>query len=188
MTEAVPYKIIALFGKSGSGKDTIRNWMVSLPNTNKIINTTTRPKRDYEKDDKDYHFISHLDFLKKVEEEEFIEYKIFNKWFYGTQISSLKKDKINIGAFNIGAITLMLKNPKLEILPIQICSSDKVRLQRNLKREQNPDCREICRRFLRDEEDFKKIKFDYEIFLNNSDNRDFFNIQNLPKIKNFLNK
>ena len=37
--------VVALFGQSAAGKDTIQNWIVSnIPNTNKIISCTTRPK------------------------------------------------------------------------------------------------------------------------------------------------
>jgi guanylate kinase len=45
-------KVIALFGKSASGKDSIQKWIIkSFPSaTHSIISCTTRPKRDYEED------------------------------------------------------------------------------------------------------------------------------------------
>lgn len=188
MKEAIKdkYKIIALFGKSGSGKDTIKNWLVSLPNTNKIINTTTRPKRDYEVDKKDYYFISPLVFIKDVAQKEFIEYAVFKGWYYGTQKIALKKENINIGVFNISAINQMLKREELEVLPILIDASDEIRFKRIVEREKNPDYPEIWRRFLTDNEDFQNINFSYETFINNSNNKDFLNIKNIPTIKNFL--
>lgn len=190
MKEAIKdkYKIIALFGKSGSGKDTIKNWLVSLPNTNKIINTTTRPKRDYEIDKKDYYFISPLAFIKNVAQKEFIEYEVFNGWYYGTQKIALKKENINIGVFNISSIHQMLKREELEVLPVLIDTPDEIRFKRIIEREKNPNYSEIWRRFLTDKEDFQNLDFSYETFINNSDNKDFSNIQNIPTIKKFFGK
>lgn len=52
------FKIIALFGESSSGKDSIQNWIVNnMENFYKIISITTRPPRDYERDAKDYFFV-----------------------------------------------------------------------------------------------------------------------------------
>ena len=46
-------KLLALFGESSAGKDSIQHWLTStLKNTHKIISYTTRPKRDYEKNGK----------------------------------------------------------------------------------------------------------------------------------------
>ena len=54
---AQKYKIIALFGKSSAGKDTIQKWLVQhMDNAHEIISCTTRPPRDYENDGIDYHF------------------------------------------------------------------------------------------------------------------------------------
>ena len=45
-------KVVALFGKSGAGKDTIQRYLIdTYPNdTKSIVSCTTRPKRDYEQD------------------------------------------------------------------------------------------------------------------------------------------
>ena len=59
-------KIIALFGKSASGKDTIQNYMCkNYKNTHKIISCTTRPPRVNEVNGKDYFFISQDDFYNR---------------------------------------------------------------------------------------------------------------------------
>ena len=96
------YKLIALFGESGAGKDTIQKWMVSkLEGTKGIVSYTTRPKRDYEVEGKDYHFLTNEEFAIKVLDGTMLEATSFNDWFYGTSIDELDKDKINIGVFNI---------------------------------------------------------------------------------------
>ena len=59
-------KILALFGKSASGKDSIQKWIVSnYPQlTNKIVSCTTRPPRSGEQDGVDYFFLSNEEFAK----------------------------------------------------------------------------------------------------------------------------
>ncbi len=181
------YKILALFGKSGAGKDTIQKWLATNYNMNRIISCTTRPPRDYEKDGIDYHFLSTDIFTQKVLDLSMLEVTCFNNWFYGTPIESLKKDKINVGVFNIQGIQCLLQDNRLNIVPVYIHSHDKIRLLRNLTREKNPNCQEICRRFLIDEKDFLNIDFDYTFF-DNSDNQvqDFYNFMNLPKVKDLI--
>jgi hypothetical protein len=46
-----------------------------------------------------------------------------------------------------------------------IDTPDKVRLMRSLQREERPDCHEICRRFLADENDFFDLDFEIDIYL-----------------------
>lgn len=159
-------KIIALFGKSGSGKDTIYNWVTSNYDVAPIVNYTTRPKRDYEIEGKDYNYTDINKFREMILNEEMINTTKFNDWLYGTNIKSLDKEKINIGIFSIDAICQMLEDKNLTILPIFILAKQKTRLLRNLNREENPDCNEIIRRFQSDEKDFKYIDFDYEAYLN----------------------
>ena len=154
-------KIIALFGKSGAGKDTLQKYLIQkITNSKGIISCTTRPKRDYEKNNIDYHFLTLEEFLYDVQQGCILEYTEFRGWLYGTQLSSLDRNKINIGVFNLNGMKSLLEDQRLDILPIYINVPPKIRLERNLKRENNPDCKEICRRFLSDEEDFNS-QFDF---------------------------
>lgn len=178
--------IIALFGKSGSGKDTILKYFKNkYPEINSIIHCTTRPKRDYEEEGRDYFFLSHSDFTKKVLNGSMIEAYSFNNWFYGTGNESIKEDALNIGVFNIESLKCLMQQ-NINILPIYIEASDKTRLLRNLNREENPDCKEICRRFESDNKDFNSynLDFQYYIYMNESKN---INIENkIPLLQNWL--
>lgn len=165
-------KVIALFGESGAGKDTLMRWMLdNIENTSGMISHTTRPPREYEKQDKDYHFVSDKEFRDLMTNQKMIEMTCFNGWFYGTHIDELKKDKINIGVFNpIGVKNLLTFSSIIKTLPIWIKTDDKIRLLRILNRENNPNCEEICRRFLADKQDFSSIiNFNHEIYINNDE-------------------
>lgn len=161
-------KILALFGESGAGKDTIQQWIVSnFPNTKGIVSCTTRPKRDYEIDGKDYHFLTDEKFAEKILDGSMLEATSFNGWHYGTALDELDKEKINIGVFNPQGIECLLEDKRLHLLPIYVFVPDKIRLIRALEREQDPDCVEICRRFQTDLKDFSDISFGYESINNN---------------------
>lgn len=168
------YKIVALMGKAGAGKDTIQKGIMGLndPRFHGIVSCTTRPPRDYEKDGVDYNFLTEEEFHN----QEMLETAEFRKWFYGTQMSALKEDKINIGVFNPTGIRSLLKlekKDKIKVLPILIETDDKERLIRQLEREHNPDVLEICRRFQTDFYDFESLlynepKFNFWIIYNNN--------------------
>ncbi len=160
-------KIVALFGKSGAGKDTIQNYFCATNNNiHKIVSCTTRPPRENEQDGVDYNFLTEEDFAIKVIAGDMLEHTIFRNWFYGTPIDSLDPDKTNIGVFNIAGIRTLLQDSRLDVHPVYVQVSDKTRLMRALNREEEPDCKEICRRFLTDEQDFEDIGFEYSIFDN----------------------
>lgn len=160
-------KIIALFGESGSGKDTIQKYVTKhMVYTQNIISYTTRPKREYEKDGVDYHFIDDNQFKDNILQKKMLEYTEFRNWYYGTGIDSLCPTKINIGVFNIDGLKTLLKDTRLQVAPIYIYTPDKIRLERSLNREDNPDCTEICRRFLADKKDFEKFDFPYLTYEN----------------------
>ena len=60
-------RIVALFGPSGCGKDTIKKSILdNNPRWNNIIPCTTRPKREGEQEDINYHFLTEEQFAQEV--------------------------------------------------------------------------------------------------------------------------
>lgn len=173
-------KILALFGKSGSGKDTIQQILLqedkrkasfTMGDTifHKIISCTTRPMREGEKQGIDYAFITEKQFTQLIYDELFIEALNFNNWFYGTLITALDPSKINIGIFTPAGINNLYDTAdayNLQILPIYIFAAAKTRMYRSLRRETYPDIGEICRRYPADEKDFADILYDHLIIYN----------------------
>lgn len=83
--------IIVLLGASGSGKSSIENILSSEFGYEKIISYTTRPKREYEENGKDYHFIPNDMFLEAIGKGLFAEFDEYSQSrFYGTLKSDYK--------------------------------------------------------------------------------------------------
>lgn len=167
------YKLIAIFGQSGSGKDFVLKELIQTnfgqENLSRVVSYTTRPMRKGEQPGVNYHFLpTAAEFFAK----ELIEHSEFNNWFYGSAIDTLKKDKINIGVYDIRRIQQIIKNENIECYPIYIKASQKNRLIRQLEREESPDCDEIVRRYIADKKDFIPVTFnttgfDFVTFENN---------------------
>ena len=172
------YNIVALFGKSGTGKDTILSLMLEKgcyaydPNFHKKVSCTSRAPRNYEINGVDYNFISPFEFIEHG--DQFLEKENFNGWWYGTRLSDLKPaPAINVGVFNISGIQQILDKAKtqndgitINLLPIKIVTSDANRLIHQLEREINPNIREIFRRYEADERDFAEIPFPHNVVYN----------------------
>lgn len=155
--------IIAIIGKSGSGKDTILNRVLTHnPSFKKIINCTSRPPRDKEKNGENYHFLSREEFQKKIQQNEMIEYSEFNNWYYGTSLAALDSNKINIGVFNPTSLKMLSNNENINLLIFFVSVKDKERLIRSLEREENPDIKEVIRRYEADDKDFLNIENEYD--------------------------
>lgn len=156
------YKIIALMGEAGTGKDTIQNALIAVADKqnipiHKIISCTTRPPRDYETNT-DYHFLSNDKFAEKVLNGDMLEATSFNGWFYGTSIDSLEENKINVGVFNPDGVRALQYDSRVKVYCFHLVVSDKERLIRQLNREKSPDIDEIIRRYKADKEDFNNLE------------------------------
>lgn len=167
------YKVIALIGEAGSGKDTIMQGILKRCPTqfHEIISCTTRPIREGEKDGVNYHFLTPDNFTSKVMNNEMLEYTIFNNWFYGTSYDSLQPDTINIGVFNPAGIRSLCQFDNIDLIVYKIVCSDKTRMLRQLNREEHPDVDEIVRRYKTDKEDFSNLDF-YYTEIENEDEED----------------
>ena len=164
------YKLVALIGEAGTGKDTLLQYLVGeRPNVfNEIISCTTRPIREGEKEGINYYYLTDAEFTHKIENKEMLEYTGFNGWFYGTSLDSLSTEKINIGVFNPAGIRSLLQNPEIDLKVFKVKCSDKHRLMRQLNREKNPNVDEIVRRYYADKADFSELEFEYEEINNES--------------------
>ena len=131
-----------------------------IPNSNKIIITSTRPIREHEENNKDYHFVDIDIFTTKMLTGELIEATTFRNWYYGTSINDLDKDKINIGVYNPEAVEILVESSNLDVFLVYVTASDKTRLLRQLNREEKPDCDEIVRRYTADQNDFRKSRIE----------------------------
>ena len=157
------YNILAIFGKSGAGKDTLLKAIEKQypKDIHTIVSYTTRPKRIGEVDGINYHFVNKMDFALKEAQGKFLETTVFNNWYYGTGIEDLRVSKINIGVFNPTGIDFLLCREKEKqdicVFPCFLDCFDKVRLIRSLNREISPDIEEIIRRYHTDKKDFEEF-------------------------------
>ena len=118
-TDAV--RVIVLSGPSGSGKTTIvSRLMETAPvKLHKCVSATTRPPRTGEVDGDAYYFLSRDEFLKRRENDEFVEFaEVFaSGHFYGTLRSEVDRASAS-GAWAFleidvhGAINVMQSYPE----------------------------------------------------------------------------
>lgn len=152
------FKVIALMGKAGSGKDAILHELIRLlPDANEMISCTTRPIREGEVHGVNYFYMTPEEFSARVLNGEMIECTEFNSWFYGTSYEALRSNCLNIGVFNPTGVDSLMAYPDIELQVFYITTSDKTRLLRQLNRERDPDVHEIIRRFKADEIDFEDL-------------------------------
>ncbi|XP_054155081.1 guanylate kinase-like [Oppia nitens] len=83
---------LVLTGPSGSGKSTLlRQLMDEFKDCFGFsISHTTRHPRAAEVNGREYHFITHEEFEKSVEKEEFLEFTRFSNNYYGTSKKAVK--------------------------------------------------------------------------------------------------
>lgn len=157
------YKIIAIMGEAGTGKDSLMQEILKLkPEFHEIISCTTRPMREGEAEGVNYYYYTPEQFGDRVLHDEMLECTVFNDWFYGTSYDSVRSDCINIGVFNPTGVESLLARPDVDVKVVRVVAEDKTRLIRQLNREEWPDVREIVRRFNADWMDFDGIEEDFE--------------------------
>ncbi|MBU5482152.1 guanylate kinase [Blautia sp. MSJ-19] len=163
-------KIFYIMGKSASGKDRIYSKLAGNETLHlkKLILYTTRPAREGEENGKQYYFTddSHFEELKKsgkvIEARSYDT--VYGVWTYFTaddgQINLTEGSYLGIGTLE--SYQKMKKYYGREcVVPIYIEVEDGERLIRAVKREQEqeePKYRELCRRFLADQDDFSEEK------------------------------
>ena len=78
--------LVVISGPSGVGKGTVRKALFSLKNHDLVysVSMTTRNPRPGEVDGVDYYFVDKETFLKRIENNKFLEWAEFVGQYYGT--------------------------------------------------------------------------------------------------------
>lgn len=162
-------KIYYIMGKSSSGKDTIFKELLNrIPGLRRVVPYTTRPRREGEENGVEYFFTDEEQTEKLEKAGRIIELRAYDTacgvWKYFTaddgQVDLGAADYLMIGTLE--AYEKMIRYYGADnILPLYVEVEDGERLARALARERRqaqPKYRELCRRFLADEEDFSEEK------------------------------
>ncbi|HRY36575.1 MAG TPA: guanylate kinase [Candidatus Magasanikbacteria bacterium] len=128
--------LVVISAPSGNGKDTVINALLKIiPDSVRLITTTSRPPRPGNIEGVDYYFISKEEFKNKIENNEFLEYNFYAENYYGTEKSVLEKNlaenkvvflnmdvngKHNLDKRRIKNLSIFLLPESLEILKNRI--------------------------------------------------------------------
>lgn len=178
-------QIFVLMGKSCSGKDTILSRLKreGIPDLKFAMPCTSRPMRDNEVDGEAYVFLSRDEFIRRIKGNELVDVRKYETsngtWFYG--FLPLEED-LDCNHMLIGTLEtveyLKRRYRKHKIVTLYLDLPDDERVVRILKR--NTNFKEICRRYLADEEDFAPSKF--------NELEDFYKIDNSQSVDHTVNR
>ena len=158
-----------VIGKSASGKDRIYKELQkdSLLSLKPMILYTTRPMREGESSGKEYYFtdetkMRELDHSGRIIESRVYD-TVFGKWYYFTADEGQFDDRSDF--LGIGTLESYVRIRDYfgrdRVVPLYIECENKTRLLRAIEREstqKTPEYKEVCRRYLADEEDFSEEK------------------------------
>ncbi len=131
------------------------------------VSATTRKKRFYEEDGKDYFFISEKEFEEKIKNNEFIEWEKFYDYYYGTLRSyvenNLKEGKSIVLEVDVkGALNIKKNFPDAVLIFILPPSMEE--LKKRLKNRKTETEEDFNKRIERAKMELSfKDKFDYNV-------------------------
>lgn len=85
--------ILIFSAPSGSGKSTLVNYLLSQRNDLEFsVSCTTRAPRGKEQNGREYYFISNDEFVRRIRNDEFVEYEnVYAGTYYGTLKSEIER-------------------------------------------------------------------------------------------------
>ncbi len=168
--------LIVISGPSGAGKDAVLTKMKELGcPLEYIVTVTTRPQRDKERNNVDYHFISTERFQEMIERKEFLEWaNVYGNW-YGVPEKPVKQalDKrqdIIVKVDIQGAATIKKILPEAVFIFLIPASMEELAIR--LKQRQTESPSDLALRTKTAEEEIEQLHlFDY-IVVNKQDEID----------------
>ena len=164
-------KIFIVIGKSATGKDSVYSALIGNMGAEikPFVIFTTRPQRSGELNGREYYFTDREHLMELEKQGRVIEsrvyHTVFGDWFYFTaDEGQIGEDENYLG---IGTLESFVKLKEYygedRVIPIYIECDDRERLLRSVNREakqESPSYKEVCRRYIADEEDFSPEKIE----------------------------
>ena len=166
-------KLVVISAPSGTGKGTVISELLKLrPDIAFSVSATTRKPRENEVDGVEYRFLSHEQFQKMIQSNEFLEYAQYVGEFYGTPVQPVL-DNINKGTHTIvdievqGAKQVMAKD--IDTITIFIEAPDMDELENRLRGRGTDTEEKILKRLERARQELsEKIHYDYVVVNDNA--------------------
>lgn len=166
-------QILLISGPSGSGKSTLLQKLFEQEKGLYFsISSTTRTIRDGEIDGQHYNFISKDEFEDGIKNDEFLEWALVHKNYYGTSLKPVKEqlDLGNIVVFDIDVQGFAIARQKFknQITSVFITTSNKKELKKRLEKRNTDTAETIENRLMNAVGEMEHI-MEYDYFLINDD-------------------
>ncbi|QKF85618.1 deoxyguanylate kinase / guanylate kinase [Campylobacter blaseri] len=166
-------QILVVSGPSGSGKSTlIQKLMKEEENIYFSISNTTREIRSGEKHGVNYYYVSEDEFKQGIEKEQFLEWALVHKNYYGTSLKpameALEKGKIVIFDIDVQGYNIVKEKFKDDIVSVFITTRNKKDLETRLNSRKTENKDVIEKRIMNAVGEMEHIK-EYDYLIINDD-------------------
>ncbi|NLK66035.1 MAG: guanylate kinase [Campylobacteraceae bacterium] len=168
-------QILVISGPSGSGKSSlIDKLMKEEKNIYFSISSTTRAIREGEKEGVNYHYVSVDEFKEGIEKNQFLEWAVVHKNYYGTSLvpvmEALESGKNVIFDIDVQGFKIAREKLKGELVSVFITTKNKTELKNRLVSRGTDDEKSIERRIMNAVGEMEHMReYDYLIINDNFD-------------------
>lgn len=192
--------LIAITGKSASGKDTIGRILANQHGYKYVVSTTSRPMRSNETNHEDYHFVTVGEFTKLMNDDQLIEYRYYDtiqngkntRWHYGIERSEIDLSKQNyVCVVDLVGLEDLRREFGSRVISIYIDVPEEKRKLRAVGRDVNFEEAEFVRRCKDDNIKFEDVESKVDVLVENQDldecvSRILYNIDYNKKMRIFF--
>jgi len=167
--------LLVLSGPSGCGKSSLISEVLKSENAYFSISTTTREKRDGEREGVNYYFVSKEEFKKDIKKGNFLEWAKVHQNYYGTSIKpvlkALKEDKLVIFDIDVQGHEIIKRKFPLLTTSVFITTPTQKELEKRLVKRAT-DSKEVIKNRLSNAKEEMQRADEYEFFIINDNFED----------------